>query len=321
MPLTAGFINKQLNRVAVDRNIKINEHTVWLRCPFHGKGQESTGSLILNLDSSKGYRPGSWKCFGCGEFGQWNDIAATLKLKPYKKSDADDLFLEITDHAREEILGDDRPKKLKPEIQLAGRWPAEVKWRNIRGDLVRRLGGRAVTNEFGSSLYLPVQINRSVVGGVTCRLTRFAKRKYIFDAGGWTADALYPYDYVRRQLNLRQRRGKRVVVLVEGVRDALNLIQHGLLALAILGGKTVWGPSKANLLMTLEPDLVILAFDPDEIGREVTDMARDDLHRQVKLMRIRFPRRRAGKTKSDPGNMKRRRIKRIVRQLDNLFAR
>jgi 5S rRNA maturation endonuclease (ribonuclease M5) len=285
--------------------------------PFHGKGQESTGSVILNLDGTKGYRPGSWKCFGCGEFGNWNDLATTLKIKPYKKSDADDLFLEITDHAREEILGDDRPKKLKPEIELAGHWPTEVKWRNIRGDLVRRLGGRAVTNEFGNSLYLPVRINRSVVGGVTCRLTRFAKRKYIFDAGGWTADALYPYDYVRRQLKGRKYR---VVVLVEGVRDALNLIQHGLLALAILGGKTVWSKAKADLVMTLEPDIILLAFDPDEIGREVTDMARADLRGQVKLMQIRFPRRRAGTNKQDPGNMKRSRIRRISRQLDNLFG-
>ena len=58
--------------------------------------------------------------------------------------------------------------------------------------------------------------------------------------------------------------------MVEGPRDALHLAEYGIPALAILGGSSVWDNAKAELLMQLEPSLVVLAFDPDKVGREGT---------------------------------------------------
>jgi 5S rRNA maturation endonuclease (ribonuclease M5) len=317
MPVSSGFILKQLARVKIDRRVELHEHDVWLRCPYHSRGNERTGSIKLNLDTSQGYRAGQWKCFGCSEYGDWNRLATTLKLKLYEPNDNDDFYLEVTDRDRE-ALRDDDSNELPPEIRLAGEWPVDLKWRNISGKLINQLDGRAVTNQFGTRLYLPVYVHKKFIGGVACSRSRYAKRKYIFDNGPWIREALFPFDFVKRML--RKNRAKlnlRIVFLVEGVRDALNLIQHGIPALAIMGGKTVWRDSKANLLMLLDPDLVVLAFDPDKIGRKVTKLARSAFRDEIRLKRLRFPARTKRK-KYDPGNLKRARIRRIIRQLRQL---
>jgi DNA primase len=57
---------------------------------------------------------------------------------------------------------------------------------------------------------------------------------------------------------------ERTVILVEGIPDALRLLQAGLPALANLG--TAWSKTRTHLLMSMEFTRVILAFDGDEAG-------------------------------------------------------
>ena len=68
-------------------------------------------------------------------------------------------------------------------------------------------------------------------------------KKYLFTKGRWVSKALYPYDYIP---------DNKKILLVEGARDALNLIQYGVYALANLGTST-WSQAKIDLLVNLKP--------------------------------------------------------------------
>jgi 5S rRNA maturation endonuclease (ribonuclease M5) len=59
---------------------------------------------------------------------------------------------------------------------------------------------------------------------------------------------------------------RRYIVLVEGPRDAIRLIGFGIPALAILGSNN-WSEQKRDLLMTLDLDMVLFAFDNDKGGK------------------------------------------------------
>jgi DNA primase len=62
---------------------------------------------------------------------------------------------------------------------------------------------------------------------------------------------------------------ERTVILVEGIPDALRLLQSGLPALANLG--TSWSTARTNILRNLRVKRVILAFDGDEAGHRAND--------------------------------------------------
>ena len=53
--------------------------------------------------------------------------------------------------------------------------------------------------------------------------------------------------------------------MVEGPRDALNMLQYGFPALAILGSHN-WSQFKTDLVLLLNPSKIIFAFDNDEAG-------------------------------------------------------
>lgn len=277
---------------------------------------ERTASLRINLDRSTEFPLGSFRCFACAEQGDWNILAKRLKLQRYKKRGNDDFDFEIADSVREQLLGPEAETSiLKPEIQFSPRWPRKTRWRNIEPWLVRKLDGHAITTKFGSQrLYLPVKQDGDIIGGITCALSSKARTKYLYEKGKWIRSALFPFDYTKRLLRKSRRR---VILLVEGPRDALNLLQHDVPALAILGGTSVWRRAKAELLLLLNPELIVLAFDPDKIGRQVTELARTDLRGQVPLKRLRFRTEviNGEKIKHDPGNLSPMRIARIKRQL------
>lgn len=72
--------------------------------------------------------------------------------------------------------------------------------------------------------------------------------------------------------NVRARKG--TIILVEGPLDCLWLRQYGYKnSLAIMGGSTVGMEQRRIIKEDLKPKRVILAFDNDEAGRELTDKA------------------------------------------------
>jgi hypothetical protein len=321
MMLSRGFITQQLQRIPSEYGLRLGEHFAWLRCIFHSKGRERTASLRINLDTSTQYKIGSYVCFACNEHGSYDDLRKTFKLKRYKKRGNDDFQREINDEIRQSILGKTSSElnKLAVQIQFAPHWPKKQRWRSINGQLLSALDARAIINKFGSPrMYLPVMQDRAIVGGITCSYSDKVKLKYVYEKGDWIRNTLFPFDYVRKRAKQLKRRGKKLVIfLVEGPRDALNLLQHGLLALAILGGTTVYRNIKMDLLMSLEPDLVCLAFDPDKIGQQVTKLAYNYLHGQVAMKRLKFTiEHRNGKIyKNDAGNMPELRAVKLKKQL------
>jgi 5S rRNA maturation endonuclease (ribonuclease M5) len=314
MPLTSGFIIRQLNRLPRESGLRIEPHYAWLRCCFHGRGRERTPSLRINLDRSTEYRIGSFICFGCNNHGGFNDIAKALKLKQYKAAGDDEIDLEISEQTRQNILGESATRDtIRADIAFAPPWPKKQRWRTIPGWLLARLDARLINTKYGERLYLPVKIHGEIAGGVTCTLYK-ARRSYIYDKGRWIRESLFPFDYVKRLLRKQRRR---IIFLVEGPRDALRLLSFGIPALSILGGKTVWRKIKAVLLMELDPRVIVLAFDPDKIGQQITALVREDLHGQVKLQQLKFTIEKInGKTvKNDPGSIPEWRALRIKQRL------
>lgn len=282
------FVAEQLRKLGPQWGVSVRKDKAKLRCPFHKDGKERTPSCNLFLPQ------GNFYCFGCKEKGNWNKIAAILKLessdgsfKPNKTAD----IINKEEAAR--LLADDSDenseKTVLQDIKRSLKWDKKTKWRSISGKLIRDIGGVLYfdSREDDTKLFLPVRVEGVLRGGIKCRLQ---KKNDGFDYinhpanQAWAARyGLFPYDYVKKKLDKEKHR---VVVLTEGPRDALNLLQNGILAVASLGAYVI--PEKLNLVMELEPDLVVLAFDPDDPGKDATDKAVEILKLKVPIMKLKM---------------------------------
>lgn len=180
----------------------------------------------------------------------------------------------------------------------------DTPWRTISAELVQKLGGQREYSRFGEKLLLPAYQNGELKGNIHCALQR-SDLSYIYDAGPWNLTTLFPYDYTRKILKRSQRR---VILIGEGPRDALHLLDYDVPTLANLGGVYSWSKAKAELIAFLNPELIILAFDPDEIGKKLYHKAREDLRLVAPVKRLKFRKGRKGRQKEDPGNMAESRI-------------
>ena len=303
------FIN-QLKKLNGHRQVILESSTAKIACPFHNEGRENTPSLRLNLDNSNGFQPGRSYCFACGKKADWKDFISNELIKPYKLKPIStshvDINLNIPDLSEEEQFF----SKMDNQIKFAPLWDKTVKWRGISGRLLNKIQARELDTEYGTMLYLPAFVNGEFYGGIKCRLNKHKKYpSYINDSGKWSRHTLFPHDYAKYLLSKQKHR---VLFLGEGPRDALNPCQFGVPAVCTIGGKTVWNQMKADLILALKPSLVVLAFDPDQIGQELTELAHQDLKHEVKLKRMNFPK---GKEKYDPGNTPKKRWLNLKQQL------
>ena len=316
MGVHTAFIRSQLIKLPPERGYEPHEHHGMLRCPFHGGGKERTASLKLNLDTEEGYKTGSWVCFGCGRHGEWREFAQATGLKSGKKFEDDIFDLYTSKLKKHQLLGSDSEElDLRPEVRLSPDWEPDKKWRGISGKLLSRLHAKRIINQYGERMFLPVIINKQPVGGITCLLKKQPNfPSYINEPGQWIRSTLFPFDYTKRLL---KKYNRRVVMIGEGPRDALNPLQYGMPALTNLGGTTVWTKDKAELLMTLDPELIVIATDPDEIGNQLYEMIKGHFDLQIKTTRLKFPPYVKGKTeKKDPGNMSKERIRAMMQRLN-----
>jgi hypothetical protein len=325
--MSKDFFITQLKRLPPSRGLELNDSWAKIRCPVHNEGRENTPSLKINLDTSSNFRPGSAKCFACDLFcPTWDDFAVLVKLKKLDQA-ATSFDFDLARRVRNKVLGNNADEVIddffeertqSPEIELANLWPADRVWRGISGKLLHDIGAKQLDTKYGPRLYLPCYINKKFKGGVTCRIDvpkAFKGRKYINDGNengnSWITNTIFPYDYTKKLLRKKKRR---VLFIGEGPRDALNPLQYDLPTVILLGGVTVWSQAKADLILSLEPDLIVMGFDPDEIGKAVTKLARDALERQVKCVKLSFPDR-DGQNKADMGNMSKKRCLRLHKEL------
>ena len=298
---------------------KNTETNVFICCPFHGERTPSLGIYTVE----RGKLPyGSFHCFGCGTKGTWNKLAKELNLRQVSEED----LIEDTAYTNKRELEKRRNRLLanKDEVELP--YSVEFKdqeWRGIKGDLLRALGCRLAYNnkERISELIIPIMVKQKLLTFIKARIKKKKGRvSYILDdAKGVKEFGLFPYDYVRSLIKSTRPRG---LVLVEGPRDALSLIQNGIPALAILG-TNMFGQEKAKTLEYLcnRYDLTLyLCMDADKAktnGIKPGQKAQAHIYRtmkgrvEVKKINLESIAKTLGLEELDPATLPRKYIRRI----------
>jgi DNA primase len=243
--------------------------SIWIKCPFHGNGEERTPSCRINM--VKGAYPiGFFHCYGCGTNGNWNDLAKALDLTPLSEEEIkhqESLLVPLSKAQTDSFYNrdDDTLQMMTTMID----WDNSQTWRTVNGDLLNKIGAKLMfSNRKELKLFLPCYQNKSLNGGIQALLERKqGEVGYIYTKGSWVKKTLFPFDYVKSIY----REYNSTVALVEGSRDALRLIQHGLPALAILGSQN-WSEKKANLIKMMNPKKIVMAFDGDRAGEHAYDI-------------------------------------------------
>lgn len=287
---------EELERFAYNYSPIVKGNTVWIKCPFHSQGQERTPSCCINLIKSK-YPAGFWYCFGCGKHGTWNDLCLSIPgLTPLTDEEIkhqDLIITNLTPQQKQELLGVNSIDFIKTNTAIP--WNKEDTWRKINGKLLNKIGATKFYNEDIkiSQLFLPCKQNNIIQGGIKAMLERKpGQHGYFNTPGAWVKKTLFPYDFTKGFMKTHGN----IVALVEGPRDALNLIQGNFPALAILGSKN-WSNFKRDLVFSLNPDYIVLAFDNDEAGQLASSSVYDSIKDYQNIVKLKF------KPGQDPGDL------------------
>lgn len=300
------WVAEQLATLPVRYGLSVKGERAWIRCPFHSKNGslERTPSLVINLESSLRFKLGSFRCFACGESGDWNKLAKVLGLQTVTEEEETLSVGSLTADDKQLLFGDDD----EPIEINSVPWDENTDWRGIKGKLITKIGGQLSYNQYrdDTELFLPVNMNGKMVGGIHCLIERKSKKQqgYINTKGNWAQEALFPYDYVRKKY-----KDTDVLFLCEGPRDSLNLLQHGLPALSILGSQN-WSEYKQNAILSMfDLNKLILAFDPDTAGQKAYDKVRRSFKNKVKIVKLKM------KEGTDPADITREQAKKLKHNL------
>jgi len=305
------FYKAFINQLPSEAKAQFRGKYALIVCKWHN---DHSPSMKVSFVPGARYQAGTGKCFSCGKTASMNDIAAAYGLPGYVSSTVstpEEVITTISQDEVDEMLGHN-DKTYGLDLSTMTPWKSKEVWRGISGKLVRNVGGHVFFNEKfrGSQLYLPCHVNDVHIGGIRANIVKRGKANYFNTDGGWTSKVLYPYDYVRDNFS------NSTVVIVEGPRDALNLLQHDIPALALLGAGT-WNKIKELLVLSLDPTRVITALDPDQAGNlgtvKINKTLKDVL--DVKRFKMCPEDKEAGIEKEDPGNLTLDRINQLKRHL------
>jgi 5S rRNA maturation endonuclease (ribonuclease M5) len=240
------------------RKGKSTETYTFISCPFHNEKTPS-GQVYHGNNTAV---PGYFKCLGCGHKAFWDELASVTGMQPFHNNPYQEISttpLMIDDGL--EAIDIDTDFTLKP-------LPVNKVWRTFNTEFLSKVGVQLLETEYGTNmLYMPVNINGKTKGYIKARLTKDPtgqRPSYINSKGTWSkTHGLFPFDYT---MDLMRKNDYTSVVLVEGPRDALRLLSHGIPALSILGTNT-WSEKKVALLEIYGVKQVLLMMDGDEPGR------------------------------------------------------
>ncbi|WYW01984.1 DNA primase [Pseudomonas phage vB_PpuM-Pori-4] len=281
-----------------------------IQCPFHpGDNTPSCGIYI----GTGGTLPLGWfYCLGCGAKGPWNKLAEKLKLQTIARSDTkrDSASVSSTemDRARLKCMGADKTgvDQYASVMRLGMPKPFDrPQWRGISGALMRDLGAQiavdTTSKRLREVLLLPLTLYGELVTVIKAAMYKVkGDLSYVvYDEADTKTKGLFGFDLVVDMLN----KGKyQWVVLVEGQRDALRLIQYGIPAIAILGTQS-WTAEKRDLLVGLGTGVAVM-MDGDPAGVAAARKIMPDLRRLTEVREIDLmPLTEEFGQKVDPGNM------------------
>jgi DNA primase len=280
-------IEKRLIKLPVGSCVKKGED-YWVRCPVHKQGQERTPSLKINMCREKA-PIGAFFCFGCSFSSvNFNVLAEKLRIPTLSKNSLfDSHVIDNTDSSRKELFEHDLVVN-----NSHVKWDETENWRGISGDLLSKLNARLIHSEIinDNQLQLPVFMFGKEVGQINCVLSRRKGQLGYFNSpGNWVKRSLFPYDFVKQRVDF--------LYLVEGPRDALNLLQMGFSALAILGTYS-WSQEKLTNLITKSPKTLVITMDNDEAGQKAASKIYADAVHVMKTINLKLP------SNTDPADIK-----------------
>lgn len=245
---TPQFVKQELNRL----NIPFTKvgGSYMMMCCFHRDNK--TPSLSITVDDSS-VTPGTWYCFGCKASGSWNTLAQRLGLAVWgKESEQDNFYV------------DKSIKEIKEEVEESSltlsKW--DEHWRRYSPEFMKKFKVRKLTDLRAGLHYLwiPLSYGGDMHGYIRVRISEEDRGpKYFFSPK--MTKVLFPGDYLLKK-------NTPVVILVEGVADALRLIKCKMAAVSILG--TVLLPLMKEQLVMMGVEKVIVCLDGDKPGRRAT---------------------------------------------------
>lgn len=277
----SDFIKEMEQRELVQQQIslvpkvKMKYDMAMIPCPFHS---DINPSCAVYFKSSQSH-PGSWYCFGCGAHGLWNELAEALGLEQFDSKPKDrytrPVSVTLEDYSSDEKL-------------VFKSLPKNKTWRGISTDLLIDVGCKLCKVKYSSGqisdsfIYMPVNINGQTEGYIKARLKKDPnKPSYINKKGNWAkSKGLFPFDY-----SISKMTSHKAMVLVEGQRDALRLLQNGIPALCIMGTHN-WNDEKSMLLEIHGVKKAIIFLDGDDAGISGTKLLYPSLKKYIPNVQV-----------------------------------
>ena len=245
---TPQFVKQELNRLNV--NFQKTGDSYMMLCCFHRDNK--TPSLSINVEGGA-VRPGTFHCFGCKESGSWNTLAARLGLSQWGKETEQDNF--YVDKSIKEVK-----KEIEDSTLRLSKW--DRKWKRYDPAFLRKFQARKLTDSRTGIEYmwLPLNYGGDMQGYIRVRVSEKDQGpKYFFSPR--MTKVLFPGDYLLKYQTP-------VIILVEGIADALRLIRYRMAAASILG--TILLPTMKDQLELMGVQTIITCLDGDKAGRRAT---------------------------------------------------
>jgi 5S rRNA maturation endonuclease (ribonuclease M5) len=287
---------------------KVTGDAFMICCPFHGDTAPSCG---VNLTTDTNIPLGFHHCFGCGAKGGWNKLAAKLglqQLKDWELGFKGNGTNRANKKKRGITLFQDADTTLRDAIYTneAIPWPDSVKWRGYNGSLLHKLGALYYNDTMTKQMmtFFPIHINGTYRGGVRAYLEKqVSGNTYMTTKGSWVSNyGLLGYEYIKRIVRKYQYNA---VVLVEGPRDALRLIDNNIPALSVLGVGTISERKMLKVLaLTSKLDTIYVMPDNDKAGSTMFSSVKHHIRglAHVKHLRLPKPMKEGKLVKLDPDN-------------------
>lgn len=265
-------------QIALVPHVKMKSDMAMLPCPFHADINPSCAVYFRSYQ----HNPGSWYCFGCNAHGNWDELAEALNLEKFN-SEPTDKFTRPVSLTLEAFDQLEKPENLKFKDL-----PRNKKWRGISTNLLIDIGCKqckvvylngAISETF---IWMPVYIKSKLAGYIKARMKKDPEKpSYINKKGIWTKSrGLFPFDYAVSKLT-----SKKAVVLVEGQRDALRLLQMDIPALCIMGTHN-WNDKKSMLLDIAGIKRAIIFLDGDDAGISGTKLLYPSLKKYISEVKV-----------------------------------